>query len=550
MDIPNFIKSWDIDPTKPKSSHSSNNVFGLVQDNISSFFNDKSNISNDEIKDNVSISSNKSTISQQQQHQQQQQQRQNQQSDQQHPEQPHQQHQQGNYMMDKLIEKFIMMALPSTTQESSSLRIQTRLKDMNGRPNLSVQIMSKNFIQLNSRLSVPFEIINEIIKFSNWENPRLTLSWLLIISNLIWYPQFIPLFILLTFCLIPMSQNFYELYKPDLNQIGSKLSETPIKNPYNVNPSNEFTREFLINLTDLQNFMLIYVNGWNFIVGIFNKFGNFSNELISSFIFLNLLIISIGYYLFHEIFWTIFLPFIKFLIILIIWLLIGINYPNYKDLFWQFIYSENTRIFYLQKSLIWEKHLNKFFEIQFKDEEQFEVEIFEIQKFNSHNNEWSNSIFTNDLFIKNLSNSRIFHESNNNNNNVIIMSNSLNRVKPPKNYEFINNSNWRIDLNSPEIWLNDNLIDLKNIRYQMDTKWVYDLENEYNDTNERNNNNANRDNKDNNNNNNDNDEQEDITIDGRGRYRRRRWLRQCIRASEEEDDDNYNHDHNESTSIK
>ena len=98
-------------------------------------------------------------------------------------------------LTDKLMEKIISMVIPMNVKDQGALN--ERLEMQKTRPPLSVNLISKNSILLNLRLSVPFETIDSIIKFFNWDNLTFTVGVLLVITHIILNPYLIfvlPLF--------------------------------------------------------------------------------------------------------------------------------------------------------------------------------------------------------------------------------------------------------------------------------------------------------------------------------------------------------------------
>ncbi|KAH3684838.1 hypothetical protein WICPIJ_004191 [Wickerhamomyces pijperi] len=434
------------------------NVLGLVQENLSSFFADSGHTSQPkEGPDEVKALGDSGTLFNKQPNE-------TSASD---------STQQSNFMMDKIIERFITMALPATNEETSTARIQRRIDQMECRPSLSVQLMSRNFIQLNSRLSLPFEFINEVLNFLSWKTPSLTLTWLVVITNLIICPSYVVTVSLLVFILIPMSRSFYDIYQPlsdpKLNPGPlSELSPFPVRNPHFVKPPTEFTREFLINVTDLQNHMLIYIHVWNFVTfKLINRYGNFSNELVSSVLFVSLLSFSLLLYVFGD-FARIALPFMKALGIVSLWLVVYSFHPNNKDFILDFLLSEELRIKLQKSTNDLERALNSEFVFdQPSGDMVYEIEIFEIQMLDEETNEWKFSRFSDDpLTSKSLP--RLAHTES--------YVHNISKVNPPDNFQFSANSKWNIDLQSPEVWLQDHLIDANGVRFDVDTKWVYDAE--------------------------------------------------------------------------
>ncbi|GMG17269.1 unnamed protein product [[Candida] boidinii] len=92
-------------------------------------------------------------------------------------------------LTDKFLERLISMALPpASSEEGAYENILDRIEFQKSRPQLSVPVMSRNVIQLNQRLSIPFELIDEIIKISSWSNKFYTVSVLLSITLIILKP--------------------------------------------------------------------------------------------------------------------------------------------------------------------------------------------------------------------------------------------------------------------------------------------------------------------------------------------------------------------------
>jgi len=416
-------------------------------------------------------------------------------------------------LTDKLIEKLFSIALPPSNEMSAD-SLEGRVQAGKLRPGLSVPIMSRNFIQLNSRLSFPFESIDNIIKFFNWENPKLTLTILVIYTHLVLRP--LPMMLSIPFFLIViyiMAPAYATRHQPEYHSIIGKsnpvLAEGPQLKEYEIpKPSPEISREFILNLTDLQNHMLLYVIAWDFINDSFAKFAYFVDESISSFFFLTFLISGVFTMLFIETIWQ-FIP-IKFLLISFGWGFTIVFHPYFKDYVFHLVYSEETRYYLLNKTNKFEQILEQNFDF-IEPQEQREVEIFEIQRFDKEEKEWHFLFYLNNDFAK-LSKPRLDKKYA---NMEIIGTTSLSKVNPPKDWEFIENDQWKIDLN-PDTWVSNHL--LKHVvKVDNETKWVYDL---------------------------------DDNQDSKGEFRRRRWTRSVTRFSEIEyekkknEDQGHQHHHN------
>lgn len=202
----------------------------------------------------------------------------------------------NQYASEKLIEKLLYMSLPSSASNSllsneasltdfesilksnknkylqipssqnsifsndkyhllKLLSYENRMKYAGSRPGLSLQIMSRNFINLNSRLSVPFFIVDVIEEIITWKNNFFTISFMIIVVYMILYPQLILIALPTLIYTQLITPNYYQKYKPNEFLITDRntFSEQPILNTVNIQPEKELSKEFILNITDLQN---------------------------------------------------------------------------------------------------------------------------------------------------------------------------------------------------------------------------------------------------------------------------------------------------------
>lgn len=438
----------------------------------------------------------------------------------------------NSVMTDKLMEKVISMIIPLTTEKDKV--IDDRIIMQQQRPPLSINIMSRNSIQLNQRLSAIFQFIDNVIKFISWYNPYFTIGILLIITHLILKPYLLitlPIFLVMNNILIP---NYLNLYPPDKSMIDGSFHQSNPRpyeggsplNKYKIpKPIPEFSREFVLNLTDLQNHMILYIKTYDFIIWLFTDYLFFKDENITCLIYLSLIFLSLySIFILPSILPVIiqYLP-IKFMLIVNLWAFVGICHPYFHDFILDFIYDENTRMKTLEIVCKFENFGLKFI----SDYDQFEetrwVEIFELQKLNSITKIWEKIGFVNDFYtinnpIRKL-NKNLFEEYLQENNDLklsqeneseeedaqdamlikIKQQNQLKDIKAPIDWEFDENLPWQLDLNVND-WVEEKLIqDIVNI--DDDEKWVYDFMNI--DPNDRSN----------------------------QLFRRRRWIRNCKRKS-------------------
>ncbi|QLQ78385.1 hypothetical protein HG537_0A06320 [Torulaspora globosa] len=392
-------------------------------------------------------------------------------------------------MTDTLIEKIMKMALPPTT-EMGMESLETRIASARERPNLSVQIMSRNFVLMNSRLSLPFTMIDEVNKIFAWSNPAYTISIVLIYSYVVLKPiptiTSIPIFYLLFGVMVPQ---FLYIHKPD----GSPFLDTnmrpaegpPLRKAELPKPVPELSQEFILNLTDLQNRLLLYVKTYDFLNAFLAKFAFFTDEKISSVAFVLLLLIGLVNTLFMD-FFTRIVP-IKATLLLLGWSFAILMHPHNRDRFFSTVYSEETRLNLLALTNRYEKLVNE--QLRYMEAREHRmVAVYEIQRFRQCK-EWvpvgySSDDFT--LFSKlRISQQRIEDHC----------AQSLDEVKPPVDWDWLDGMNWALNLDPTE-WLEDGFVEYVDV--DLGTKWVYDL-----------------------------------NLDGtRGGYRRRMWTNLCVRKIE------------------
>ncbi|AJU63135.1 Pex29p [Saccharomyces cerevisiae YJM1419] len=390
-------------------------------------------------------------------------------------------------MADTLVEKIIKMALPPSSKTAVDT-IHHRMVAGKERPKLSVQITSRNFIQMNSRLGVPFMIMDELIKILNWTNPAYTVSIMFLYTLIILKPfqmlSSLPIFYLLFCVMVPQ---YLYIHKPNptsyLDNNQTPAQGPPLRRPEVPKPVPELSQEFVLNLTDLQNHMLLYVKFYDFTLLILQKFAFFTNEAISSFYFIVLLIIATLNFLYMD-------KFIKLIpmrpvLILLGWGFFIASHPSNREYLLTKLNSEETRLKTLTISTNLESKILQHLKLIEAREHRL-VMIFEIQKYLPEYKEWRPVGFSDDDYSL-FSSLRIYQRRIEENS-----VKSLEEIEPPKDWEWEANSHWVLDLD-PKEWVEDEFIQY--VEIDSETKWVYDL-----------------------------------NLDGqRGSYRRRMWTNSCVR---------------------
>lgn len=431
-------------------------------------------------------------------------------------------------LSDKLMEKIILMMVPMNV-ENSETRMQ-RLSVQSTRPSLSMNLMSTNATLLTLRLSYTFQCIDAVTIFFSWTEPTYTIAVLLVATHLILKPQLllaIPCFYLMANVLVP----HYMIRHPPDNSLKEILGRNPIPaggdplRPCSLpKPVPQFSQEFLLNLTDLQNHQLDFVIVYDFVVWLTKDYLYFKDENVSSLLYI-ILLCTLAYNVLVlprvlQFMWA-YLP-IKLVLIVLTWVFTFMFHPAVKNNLLNLIFDENTRIAVVSNNNRLETYLIKvLFQEETRKAETREVEVFELQRLLFKTNIWEPLGFTNEVFTINnptrKTTSDILraindkddndneqdeadeeqHESEEENEDeATILSHishcsDLNSVGPPLGWRF--ESNWSLDL-WPTKWASNRIIeDVVNI--DGDEKWVYDA-----------------------------------PLDSHSMYRRRRWTRLCSRV--------------------
>ncbi|AAS52458.2 AEL227Cp [Eremothecium gossypii ATCC 10895] len=389
-------------------------------------------------------------------------------------------------LLDKMMEKVLGMAIPPAG-EAGGGAIESRVQAGRARPGLSVPIMSRNFVQMNSRLSFPFQVVNEVIRIANWESTACTLSVGMLYSFVVLRPlvtlSSAPMFYILFAVMVPY---YMQIHAPEpWEELGANpipAAGPALKEPDLPRPVPELSKEFILNLTDLQNHMVLYVVCYDFITGLLAKFAFFADENVSAAAFVGLLVLGVFNMLFIESLFR-WIP-LKLLLLACGWGFLIMLHPSCRDACFDYISSEETRLKVLTMTNKIEQLINDYWDYC-EPRETRQAAIFEIQKFDRRTKEWRTAGFSSDDYTL-LSKLRIAEEP------IDSSATSLDDVKPPLDWKWLGKYDWVLDL-EPRQWVTDGFVQYVDI--DAETKWVYDL-----------------------------------NFDGtRGQYRRRRWIRLCTR---------------------
>ncbi|TID18264.1 Pex24p-domain-containing protein [Venturia nashicola] len=233
-------------------------------------------------------------------------------------------------MQDRLMNILMSQIIPSSEQNGPDAANRSSRKTVN-RPSFSLPAMSNNFRRFNARIGPVFVFQNRIIRLFSWNTPSHTLSFLAIYSFLCLEPSLIavvPLAVLLYFIMVPA---FLVRHPPPPTLLPSDLDVYALGGPalapaQKIKPAPELSKDFFRNMRDLQNSMDDFSILHDEILKHLTPPTNFSNEALSSTIFIFLFLASLLLFVSaHLIPW-------RFVFFLGGWAAIGVNHPTIQTL--------------------------------------------------------------------------------------------------------------------------------------------------------------------------------------------------------------------------
>lgn len=174
-------------------------------------------------------------------------------------------------------------------------KVDRRSRKYVERPNFSVGMMSTNFRRFNARIGIAFVLENRLIHLFSWQHTTATLSFLAVYSLLCLNPRLLPLVPLVGVLFIIMIPSYIARH-PILNNdpmMTSNLRGPATAPPSRVKPAPEMSKDFFRNMRDLQNTMEDFSRLHDAANDYITPYTNFSDEALSSTLFLFLFTFSI-----------------------------------------------------------------------------------------------------------------------------------------------------------------------------------------------------------------------------------------------------------------
>ena len=195
--------------------------------------------------------------------------------------------------------------LSATSSPNGDSKSSPHIKDRRShtyveRPNFSIPTMSSNFRRFNSRIGVAFVFQNQLIHLFTWRQPTQTLSFLFVYTFVCIDPSLLPVLPLaccLFFIMVPAYLTRHPppptSFPTDLYPLGGP----PLADAPTIKPAPEFSKDFFRNMRDLQNVMEDFSRGHDAVLTFLTPLTNFSNENLSSLLYIILLLTSCALFL-------------------------------------------------------------------------------------------------------------------------------------------------------------------------------------------------------------------------------------------------------------
>ncbi|KAK9468731.1 Peroxin/Dysferlin domain-containing protein [Lipomyces arxii] len=384
-----------------------------------------------------------------------------------------------SHITDKLLERLFAAALPSTDPGPMSKSVSDRIQGQKNKPPFSVPVMARNFSRLNARVGVVFAFQYKVIRILAWSDPTHTFSVLAVYSFLCLYPHLfilLPVAAIVLGIMVPAYVTRHPPAPSPLPAFPVPADGPPLAAPVELKPVPELSRDFLMNMRDIQNTMDDFARAYDKIVGAFTRPTNFNDEAYSSAVYVTLVAFSA-----IALVVSAFVPW-KLIFLVSGWLVVSVGHPKTRRV------MKSSHDIYMSPH---EKKLASLFENLVKSDivldqppETRTVEIFELQRQkNTELDEWDDWVFSCSPYEP-LNTDRISHRRP-------LGVSFIDEVLPPVGWKFTAESGWKLDLRPHEWVANRSVVA---VEVDSNSKWVYDKPDLH-----------------------------------RGEWRRRRWVRLCER---------------------
>ncbi|KAL9132173.1 MAG: hypothetical protein Q9217_000107 [Psora testacea] len=365
----------------------------------------------------------------------------------------------GYSLQDRLLTKLLQQILPEQEVEELDLPPDVRSSKYINRPSFSLPLMTNNFRRFNARIGVVFVFQNRVERLLTWRKPSHTLSLLAVCTFVCLDPYLlaiIPVGCPLFFVLVPAYLARHPP-PPQPNNAPYTINGPPVAPPSTIKPAGEMSKDFFRNMRDLQNSMDDFSTLHDTFLKIMTPPTNFSNEPLSSTIFIFLFLLACVLFITSHL-----LPW-RLMALIVCWTGIAIGHPKVQQLLANHEKHISPHREHAQSWLdTWISHDI----ILDAPPERREVEVFELQhrSSGSHSDEWESWLFSPTPYDP-LSPQRISGDRPKG-------TRFFEDVQPPRGWEW-GDKKWVLDFQSKE-WVDERMVQGVEVEIEGE-RWVSDL---------------------------------------------------------------------------
>ncbi|KAL7809164.1 integral peroxisomal membrane peroxin domain-containing protein [Trichoderma aethiopicum] len=197
-------------------------------------------------------------------------------------------------IQDRLVEKLLQQVIPAEDRHGPEITITADdAAAFPQRPGFNLTTMSNNFRRFNARIGVVFKFQARMTRILSWRKPSHTLSLLATYTFVCLDPYLLCVLPVVGILLGAFIPGFLARHPaPPKGTLSSEQSMgysprgPPLAPAATVRPAKELSKDFFRNMGDLQNCMDDFTQGHDMVVALLVPISNFSNEALSSAVFL------------------------------------------------------------------------------------------------------------------------------------------------------------------------------------------------------------------------------------------------------------------------
>ncbi|KAF9884498.1 hypothetical protein FE257_001685 [Aspergillus nanangensis] len=203
----------------------------------------------------------------------------------------------GRSLQDRLFTSLLEQVIPTDNVNDDTV-FAGKKPVADKRPGFSLPVMANNFRRFNARIGVVFHFQLQAERVLSWKKSSHTFSFLVIYSFICLDPHLLVILPIAGFLLFVMVPAFLARHPPPPSTSTSSITpyysyQGPALAPAKtIEPASETSKDFFRNMRDLQNVMADFSDIHDATVDVFAPLTNFSNEKLSSSVFLLCMVIT------------------------------------------------------------------------------------------------------------------------------------------------------------------------------------------------------------------------------------------------------------------